>query len=95
MKKKKGLTVMMLFLMRTPRATTITAIRTTATWENPTLSLLDISSSFHPHNLHVRYFIPEKKPTSIPTTVPKSDFGVGAAVTGSPVGGGLLVGSVG
>ena len=42
---------------------------------------------------HIQNFIAEK-PTRIPTTVPKSDFGVGAAVTGFPVGGGK-VGSVG
>ena len=35
-----------------------------------------------------------KEPTKIPTTVPKSDFGVGAAATGLSVGG-LPVGSVG
>ena len=50
---EKGLTVMMLFLMRTPRAMTMTAIRTTATWEK---SIQEGKVSNSPYMHHLRLF---------------------------------------
>ena len=76
---------MMLFLMRTPMAMTITAIRTTATWKK--IVDQEWKENFYKDKKETKIRNCIEVPTRMPTIVPKSDFWVGAAVA---VGGGAV-----